>query len=164
MRNLSDAMKEALFAQQTNEAYMMLVTIDHDSLAVPIRITTDPYEDIGDDVLGVISRSQEFVALPFELTWPNEDEDQSPVSRVRIDNISREIVAAVRNINSPADFTVEIVTATDPNTVEASLVGFQLRNVRYDAFVVEGDLTIEIFDQEPFPSGRFDPARFPGLF
>ena len=164
MRNMSAAMKEALFAAQTSEVFIMLVTIDHSTLASPIRVTTDTMVDLGDNVWGVTSNGEDYIALPFELTWPNEDEDQSPVSKVKIDNISREIVTAIRSIDSPADFTVQIVTATDPDTVEAQLLGFQLKNVRYDAFIVEGDLTIEVFDQEPFPAGRMDPARFPGMY
>jgi hypothetical protein len=164
-RNVSTNLIEAVNASETDEAFIILVTIDHADLSEPIRITTDPYEDVdGNDTMGVISRGNNFIALPFELILPNEDEDQSPMAKIKIDNISREIVEAVRTITSPADFSIEIVLASDPDTVEASWTGFQLRNVRYDAFVVEGELTIEQFDKEPFPEGKFTPSAFPGLF
>lgn len=164
-RNIRDEVKAVMFAQETEHAFITLVTISHSTLASPIRVTTDPMIDLdGNGTMGVRSRGEDFIALPFDIVWPNEDEEQSPVAKVQIDNISREIVFAIRQITSPADFLVEIVTTLDTDVVEASLVGFQLRNVRYNSLIVEGDLTIEQFDQEPFPAGRFDPSRFPGMF
>jgi hypothetical protein len=59
---------------------------------------------------------------------------------------------------------MEIVLASDPDTVEAKFVDFKLTNVTYDAHVVQGDLTIEDFTAEPFPAASFSPSLFPGIF
>ena len=164
MRNVSDEMKEAVFAQRTGEAFIVLLKLEHDDLAEPIYITTDPMEVLSTDVRGVISNGIEYTFLPFEIVLPGEDEDSPPVSKVRIDNITREIVTAVRTIRDAPNVTISIVMSSDPDTEEVSISGFQLNNVRADAFTVEGDLTTERLDVEPFPSGRFTPALFPGLF
>jgi hypothetical protein len=81
-----------------------------------------------------------------------------------IDNIDRRIVQAVRSLTSAPAVLIEIVRAADPDTVEARFVDFKLANVTYDAQVVEGDLTVEDFTAEPFPSASFSPSLFPGLF
>jgi hypothetical protein len=121
-------------------------------------------ETLSTGVPGVKSQGEEFVALPFEISLPNEDEDTLPRARLTIDNVSREIIKAVRSINSPAQITIQVVLASDPDTVEAEITKFQLTNVTADALTVQGDLTTEQFDQEPYPAGRFTGAGFPGMF
>ncbi|MFQ5776363.1 MAG: DUF1833 family protein [Kiloniellaceae bacterium] len=154
--SLSTTARQALFAQETGEAFIILLTIDHPNLAAPIRVAGDG--------LDVISRGDTFVAMPFDLSLPEQTEDRPPRARLAIDNVSRDIVKAVRSISSPATVLIEIVLASDPNTVEASLPDFILRDVRYDALVVEGDLDLEDFAAEPYPAAIFSPANFPGLF
>lgn len=163
-RNVSSNFRSGVYAQNTEEVYLLLITIDHADLADPIRVTQDPMEELSGGAKGVISRGDEFVALPFEVTLPNQDANQSPSARLKIDNITREIVTAARSITSPADVMLEVVLASDPDTVEAVMTGFKLREVTYDAFTVEGELTIELFELEPFPAGRMTPSRFSGLF
>jgi len=165
VRPVSNALKQAVNAQETDKAFIILLTLEHEDLSAPIRVTQDSMQDLPiSGGRGVISRGNEFVALPFEIVLPDENEDQSPRAKLKIDNISREIVAAVRSITSPASAMLEIVLSQDPDVVEMQLLDFQLRNVTYDAFVVEGDLTVEQFDLEPFPAGRITPSRFPGVF
>lgn len=169
-RALSVTARGAVFAPETDEVFILLLTISHADLSAPIRVTPDQKEvlpiasALNPDTRGVISRGQEFIGFPFEITLPNEDEDQSPRAQLRIDNVSREIVRAVRSIRSPADVTVEIVLASEPDTVETALEGFQMRSVTYNALTVEGDLTVEQFDLEPYPSRRMTPSNYPGLF
>lgn len=163
-RTVSSNARAGFYAQNTDEVYTTLVTIDHADLTEPIRVTQDPMEELSTGVKGVISRGNEFVALPFDFIMPNQDGNKSPRARLKIDNISREIVAGARAISSPATVTVEIVMSSSPDTVEAVLDGFKLRDITYDSFTVEGDLTIELFEDEPFPAGRMTPSRFPGAF
>ncbi len=59
---------------------------------------------------------------------------------------------------------MEVVMASDPDTVESVISGFKLTNIKADALTVEGELTITPFENEPFPSGSFTPGDFPGIF
>lgn len=163
-RDVSDTLKEAVNAQQTGEAFIMLIEIDHDDLETPIRIASDGPDELENGANGVISNGQEYVFLPFEPILPNQDKDRLPIARIRIDNISREIIQAVRTISGAPSFKIMVVLSSDPDTVEIELTGYKLRNVTADAMSVEGELVTEQFDIEPFPSGRFTPANFPSLF
>lgn len=155
-RDLSQNTLQALFAPETGEAFLVLLTLDHDDLDVPIRVTSDAVE--------TTSQGRVFVPYPFELIIPDERENQSPRARLRLDNISREIVAAIRSIATSPAVLMEVVRAADPDVIETSFPDFRFINVSYDALTVEGDLSIEDFTAEPYPARVFSPGDFPGLF
>lgn len=156
MRPLSSVARRALFAQETDQVFLLLLTIAHPSLTASIRCV-DNTEDI-------VSRGETYIAFPFEITLPDERDETPPRMRLRIDNVDRSIVQAVRTIQSPPTITLEVVLAASPSTIEARFDGFQLRQTTYDALTVEGDLEAEAVLSEPFPAGSFIPSDFPGLF
>jgi len=155
-RSISNIAKEALYSQETGEAFLILLTIDHISLETPIRVCNN--------ASNIVSRGLEFIAYPFELTLPDDRENASPRAKLTIDNIDRQIVKTLRDITSTADVLIEIIRAAEPDIVEAKFINFKLSNVKYDYFKVEGDLTIENFTAEPYPAGIFSPSMFPALF
>jgi len=155
-RPLSNPAKQGVFAQETEQVFLPLVTITHPDLAEPIRVVRNT-EDI-------VSRGQEFVALGFDLTLPDDSEDSVPAMKLEIDNVDRRIVEAIRTITSPAQVTTEVVLASQPDTVEAAFEGYTLRDTEYDALRVTGTLALEDVLNEPFPSGTFTPNLFPGMF
>ncbi len=164
-RNLSNAAKQALYAQQTDEVFIMLVTIEHENFTTPIRVASDPKEVLPDaGVRGVVSRGNEFVFLPFTINLPMQDDSGVARASISIDNISREIVAAVRQATSALSITIEVVLASDVDTLEVSIPDFRLERVTYDALTVAGDISVEYYDLEPFPARRFTPSDFPGVF
>lgn len=155
-RDVSLSLRAAVNAPETDEVFLVLLTVDHAGLAQPIRVTSDAVD--------TMSRGETFVAFPFELTLPEDGEDRPPRARLRIDNVDRQIVKAVRSIASAPTVLMEIVRAAEPDTVEAVFPDFRLRDVIYDALTVEGELTLESFLAEPYPAATFSPADFPGLF
>ncbi len=155
-RNISLNAKKALFASEMSEVFLVLLTIDHISLANPIRVCNN--------VKNIASRGAEFIAFPFHLNLPSEDEDRPQRAKLVIDNIDRLIVKTIRELSTPPNVLIEIIRAEDPDVVEASFPDFSFTNIRYDANIVEGDLTIESFVSEPYPFGTFNPSYFPGIF
>lgn len=155
-RSVSGLTRQALNAAETGEAFLILLTLDHDDLSVPIRVTSD--------AVTTTSRGNDFVPFPFDLVLPDDLDDRSPRARLVIDNVDRQIVQAVRNLISAPNALIEIVRAAAPDTVEAQFVDFKLTRVSYDAHRVEGNLTIEDFTTEPFPAAVFSPGLFPALF
>lgn len=155
-RSLSVSARQALYAAETGEAFLILLTLSHASLAVPLRVSSDTVD--------TISRGDTFTAYPFELSLPDDEDNKSPRARLVIDNIDRQIVQAVRSLATSPEVLIEIVRAADPDTVEARFQDFKLANVTYDANLVEADLTIEDFTAEPYPAASFSPSLFPGIF
>lgn len=154
-RSLSSAAIASMHAQETGEVWLVLLTINHASMAQPIRVVNNT-EDI-------TSRGALFQAFPFEIILPSDDPDSPPKAIIRFDNVERTAIATIRSITSPPSVTLEVILASQPDTVEISYPNFALRNVRYDATVIEGELTFEGLYTEPI-TYQMTPSRFPGLF
>lgn len=156
-RTLSIAAAAAVHAQETGEAFLVLLTLSHPDLAQPIRVTSD-----GKDTP---SRGSTYLQYPFEVTLPDEGDEAPPSVSLRIDNVDRQIVAAVRGITGDAiTVRLEVVLASTPDVVEAGPYDFALREVSYDAQTIEGTLHYEDIIAEPYPGDSFTPSRFPGQF
>lgn len=155
-RGLSATMVAALYGQETGEAFLVLLTIEHSSLASPIRVTSDS--------VNTVSNGNTFVPFPFEILLPNDPEDAVPTSRLRICNVSREITVALRTIPDAPTVKIQLVLASSPDTIEVEYSQFTLKSATYDASIVEGTLSGEDFLVEPYPSGSMNPEEFPGLF
>lgn len=155
-RNVSAELKQAVYAQETTQEFIVLIALSHPDLAAPIRVNSSGVD--------VVSNGETFIAYPFEVVLPDDVDDRPPRAKLRIDNISREIVLAIRTISFAPLVNIQIVMATSPNTIEAEFLDFRLSNITYDQVTVEGDLTLEEFIGEPYPARVFSPADFPGLF
>jgi hypothetical protein len=155
-RNTSLTFREAVYGQEAGEAFIILLELSNPGLSQPIRVSSDSVD--------TTHNGNTYVAFPFDIALPDDTDEGPPTTRLTIDNVSREIVQAVRSVSTAVDVDIKIVLGSDPDKVEAEFPDFQLRDVRYNVLTVEGQLNIESFAQEPFPAGKFDPARFPGLF
>lgn len=155
-RNVSAELKQAVYAQETTQEFIVLITLSHPDLADPIRVNSSAVD--------VVSNGDTFIAYPFDVVLPDDVDDRPPRAKLRIDNISREIILAIRTISSAPSVNIQIVMASSPNTIEAEFLDFKLSNITYDQLTVEGDLTLEEFIGEPYPARVFSPADFPGLF
>jgi hypothetical protein len=155
-RNVSATARQAVYEAETGEAFLILLTLEHVDLSAPIRVSSDGVD--------TVSNGNTFTAFPFRLCLPEDSDERPPRAKLQIDNVDRQIVLAVRSVTGPISVKMEIVLASDPDTVEASFPDFELRDVSYDALVVEGELSLESFLREPFPAGRFTPGDFAGIF
>jgi hypothetical protein len=154
---LSVAAKRAVFAPESGEAFIILLTIEHPDIADgPIRLARN--------MVDIVSGGNTYLACPFEVDLPDQREDQLSRVTLRVDNVDRRIVLAVRQIATPPTVTLEVVLGSSPNTVEAGPFVFTLREVDYNALVVEGQLMFEDVLNERYPAHTFSPTFFPGLF
>lgn len=168
--NVSLAFRQAAYAPETGRVIIALITLTHDDLTEPIRISTDPTGRIEEHttdteiVYGTVSRGDTFLFFPVRLGLPNDMEEGPGEMTIEIDNIHRQYMETIRNIFTPASVTVELVLDNDLDTVEAQWPAFLLTNIKYDASVITGTLKLETLEREPFPAGSFSPAYFQGLF
>lgn len=155
-RSVSQTFRTAAFAQETGEAFLLLVSVAHASLNPTLRFTSDAVD--------TVSNGNTYQHYPFELVLPEVREREVPRARLVIDNVDRKIIAGVRALPSAADIDLTVVLASDPDTVEIAWTDFELRTVFWDALTIEGDLTVEHLLGVPYPGFVYSPATHPGLF
>src|SRR3990167_2193641 len=146
----------ALMAGQTDEAFLLLLTISHADLATPIRVSSD--------AVNTVSNGETFIPFPFSLSLPDEVTDSPPSVRLSIDNVDRTIMGTIREIDTPLSIRLEVVAASSPDDVLAGPFDFSLRQADGDAASISGELRFEDVLNEPSPAGKFTPAVAPGLF
>ncbi|NIU01078.1 MAG: DUF1833 domain-containing protein [Nitrosopumilaceae archaeon] len=135
---------------------LVLIEINHSDLTAPIRVVNNTKD--------ITSNGNLFVAFPFEIKLPDSQPEGPPVAELIIDNVSQEIMTAIRTITSAASVTISVVRQSDPDTIEASFSSMRLENVRGNALTVQGVLKFEDLVREPFPIQIFSPADYPALF
>lgn len=146
---------EELSAENCGTAWLVLLTISHEDLAEPIRITTD--------AVNTISNGETYFPYPIQIELPDDIEGRIPQAQLVVDNTTKEIIAVLRSLSSPASVTIQIVRSEDTDIVEREWSGLKWRNSTYDASAITGTLSIEDIAKEEFPYITFD-GRFKGLF
>lgn len=154
-RTLSEAAIESTNAQETAEVWLTLVEIDHADLTAPIRVVNN-HEDI-------TSNSNLFQGFPFNVEFPDEPMDGQPMARLSIDGVDRTIVETLRTISSPPTVKLQVILASQPDTIEVEFDGLTLRRATYPAHTISGDLVFQDILSEPI-TFTMTPNKFPGLF
>ncbi len=156
-RQLSATARRAIFASQTGEVFVGLLTLSHPMMHEPIRVCSDSVD--------TTSGGHVYQAFPFQITMPAEREDGLPRVQLRICNVDRRVVEAARSVyGEPMSVEFSVVLASSPDVIECGPFAFALEDIGYDALTVEGSLAYEDFLNEAFPEGSMDPNQFPGLF
>lgn len=166
MRTLSLNFRKALFAQESSEVPILLMTITHEELDDPIYISTDPTERYQDEppLYRTVSRSIEFKYAGATVTIPSEEDKAPPVAKLTIANVARNLVPLARSVSTPPIIRIEAVLSTDLETLEMVWPAMNMSNLTYDASFLTFDLSIDALVTEPYPAGTFSPAHFFGLF
>jgi len=156
-RALTTTFRSALFGQNADEeVVLVLLELGHSTWSDSIRLTSDSTH--------TISNGETYIALPFELTLPDEPETGITQGKISIDAIDQSLIAAIRELHTAPSFTIKIVLASDPNTIEIEYTGYELVNISYNVSIISASISIEGFMGEPWPGDAFIPSMFPGLF
>lgn len=94
---------------------------------------------------------------------PDDVEGRAPQAQLTIDNTSQTLITLLRGLTSPPALTIQIVRATDADTIEREWSGLEWRASTYDVGFITGQLGVEDLATEEFPYLTFD-GRFRGLW
>ncbi len=166
MRTLSLNFRKAIFAQESGEIPILLLRITHPDLTVPIYLSTDATTRLSTDPLtyGTVSRGTTYLYAASTVTLPDEQDKSPPACKLTIENVTRGLIPLARAVATPPTVRIEAVLASAPDTVEMTWPVMDMSHLSYDAALLEFDLTMDALVSEPYPSGTFSPASFPGLF
>ncbi len=156
-RTLSPAATRAAFDQQTAEAFLFRLQIDHPSFAAPLRFINDQVDhtDVGGNT---------WTAYPFALTLPNDTDEEVSQVTLSIDNVDRQIVQQIRAISGEPTVSLWVVLGSDIDDIVAGPYQFSLQNANWTALVVSGTLGFEPILNLAWPAHQFTPDTAPGMF
>ena len=159
MRRVSPVALRAMLAQETEEVFLGALTITHPSFAAPYRLVCDQ--------MPLNRASGTFEPFAFQITLPSEQDDQVPQVTLTIDNVDNQILASIRNLPPGArpQVMLEVVLASQPDTVECGPYEYALLSVDYDVSQISGTLGYEDdLLNTSIPGDTYTPTNSPGLF
>lgn len=154
MRNLSNSALASLNAQDTSEAYLVLLEIDAGEV--------DPYRFTSDAVNTVVGLDT-YESFPFDITLPKSVDGKVSTAQLSVTNVDRRLVDAIRTLTVPMTVNIKVVLGSDPTDIMMQYQDFTWRQLTYDAATVTGTLTLEDFLNEPV-GHIMGSSNFPGLF
>ncbi len=155
MRNFSQGALAELFAQNSADPFLMLLTVTHSQWATK-RFVNNNEE--------IISRGLVFTPLIFDLVLPVDDGETIPTMKLVIDNVGLTLMSELRKIETAPDVKLEVVFGSDRDRVEMEVTDLKLNNVKYDKMQITGVLSFDDFLNTAIPSARYTPKDFPGMF
>lgn len=154
--NLNSQTLRDIYATTTEEAFLLLVTVTHETLDAPFRIVnnTEP----------VTSRGEVFIPFWFEFAFPDQSAERQAEMQFVLDNVALPLVEPLRAITTPAHMLVQLIAASRPDEILAEETDLALRNVTWDANAMTFTAAHEDVMNARFPGNVFSPAHYAGVF
>lgn len=150
----------SMFAETTDSVWLPAITItDPAGVQATIRAVANTVD--------LSYGGHTYTACPFEWQIADDTERSVAQSKIRIDNVSQEIIAAIRAITESPLIDLELFRVAPNGTItrEMGPSRFDLLTCRATAAVIEGTLGYEHdFLNESSQHWNFTPTTAPGLF
>jgi hypothetical protein len=163
----AEAQRLTLERENSPDALIAFLTIEHPALADPIRVVSD--------VMAYVVDGNRFEGIPFGVTALSDNES-GPRTQIIVQNLDRRIGEALRRSDIRAKVRLELRSSADFNLsqdprVEIATTApiyafryFELVNVEGDVGQLVGDVELSDYSVEPWPNVRATQDRLPGLF
>jgi hypothetical protein len=172
MPTQNEAMLEAYASCPPSARIYFTLEINHPSFEAPVYIVTN----VGDDTafgieVGADVNSGEtvtFFACPFQASYPEQREGQPPSTQIKIDNVNRELVPAIRaalGVRAYISVNYREYLGSDMTEPAYGPIGFQLMNVAMVGASLTGTAMVKNLMNKRFPrlTKNYDYIQFPSL-
>lgn len=153
---LSPELLAQLFAQESPDPFLMLVTLDHEDLDEPIYLVNN--------TTNILSRGLTFMSFPMRIGLPADDGETARTVSIEFDNVSLDLINAFRTITSPAQVKLEMILSSIPDVVQIAIEDLEIQNIAYNKNNISATLVVDNFLNTELTSERYYPSNFPGLF
>lgn len=159
--------REEIQLQESDEVPIMLLTLTHPDTSEVIRISGDNTVVLDTDpelVWGTISQGVTYTYRPLSLRLPSDVADRPPRMQLNVENVTGAMVSFTATMIQRGTCTLNIVTASDPNTIQIPFPTLDLRGFTRNSNIISFEIGLDAAEDEPIPAGIFTPAGFPGVF
>lgn len=125
-----------------------LATLEHESWDAPVYVV-----NVAEEGYRLVSLEREFIAYPFDLSWPARDPD-NPFggARFTIGNVVAQdgsdeplVLAALRGLPDYARVRFEAVRVAAPDVIEQRTTRLRLTGLTYNETAITGELRMPSF-------------------
>lgn len=157
MRTLTAATWLGLGAAQTDAVLPILIVIDHDDLANPIRLTNNNADlTYGGNV---------YTAFPFTIQFPDEKSDSVSKAQITFCNVDRSIIEIIRDLDTAPTVVATACYWKDSGTFDAIMpVTLTLEGITATAETISASLAYEDRLEVEIGAITITPQTFPGSF
>lgn len=155
-RDLSNNLKQELFAQESGDPFLLLIEVSH-----PTDFATMYFAQNTEDV---VSNGNTYKAFPVEIKLPDDTEESVPTIEMTFDNVSLELIDEFRQATSDVTFKLKGVLASLPDVVEIEYNELKLTNISYNATTLNATLAIDDLLSEGLTSEKYEPTFYAGIF
>lgn len=153
----SATLTAAATAQRTSEIILDFIVFSHPDLVTPLRFVNNK-ED-------VVRGGDTYEGFNFEAILPDNVPDRSPLATIKVENIDRQMVEAIRTLSGLKQITITINQAlySTPDTTERGPYEFILFDVDYDRKFISGRMGYDNHMEDRFPNKSMTVRNQPGL-
>ena len=152
---VSQTLREAIYRNQTERVFIILISISHPQLSDTLRYTSD-----GRDT---VHMGNTYQPVGFSIALPDDKENVQPRASIMISNVDLRIVQTLRTIQEPPTFGIKLVLDDDPDRIERGPWEMELVNLKYDINTVSGEIRSPSLLSEPFPANTYNVIDYLGL-
>lgn len=144
-----------LMAENTGQVYVELLTFEAEG--------EEPgYMAV--NTVDVISRGQIYTGADVSYTPRKQTGQELSNARITFSNVSRELIAALRQAHENPTITAELIALSRPDDVIETGGPLELLDVTFTTSAINAQLGYtQIFDEQ-YPYGEYTPAYFPAIF
>jgi len=155
-RIVSDRALEAVMAQHTDEAFILLVEFSHPPTSEIYRAALNTEN--------IVSNGEIYTATYFDVQLPEISNKSPQGTQITIDNVDLRLIGLLRSITTPLQVTIRLVLASQPDVIEMEFTDLLLREVDWDESKITGRLVSDDPLNQAFPAHQYDPRSFQGIF
>lgn len=153
---LSNELLAQLFAQESSDPFLTLVTLSHSSFDADVRLVNNS--------VSITSRGNVFEAFPMKIRFPIDDGETARDFQIVFDNVSLELIEKMRTVTTQIGIKIELILASMPDVVQMSQQDLFLNNITYSAQNITAKIVLDNFLNVALTSETYSPKNYPGIF
>ena len=172
MATQNDALLEAYASCPPSARIFYTLEIWQASFAQPARVVANVGNDmqfgIEPDAPRDAGAMVTFIACPFTADYPEQREGQPPSTKIKVDNVNRELVPMIRaalGVRQYIQVLYREYLSSDLNEPAYGPIEFELRNVQMVGASMTGTAMVRNLQNKRFPrlNKNYDYIQFPSL-
>lgn len=151
---ISNEVKAQLFSQESDDPFLTLVTLNHESFQA--RLVNNSKD--------IVSQGQVFSAFPMKIRLPVDDGETAKDFSIEFDNTSLELISSLRAITEDIGVKIQLILVSLPNVIQMEFNDLTVKSISYTSLKISARVALDNFLAIEMTSERYSPTNFPGLF